>query len=286
MKIIIDVSSIEILIARMGAEASSWSPTTATMTPLDIFRAELEKGKEISIADLQIVHNGLLAVSGAGSVEQILLYIKDTRKDEFTLLNDSEQSPKFHVAECKTLERMRDQGRFQRYVVTTDKSGVFSVEATDKITRKISTLEANLKVCKNCLSKLKWRNFSDVTIGERNNIRDSFVIEDFFLEYSTFFHNTPKYTDKTAPRGGYAPDWSRISEEFRLSRNWRCDQCKVDLSRHRNLLHCHHKNGVVSDNSAGNISVLCILCHSEQPDHNHMKPRSKHRILIESLRNR
>ncbi len=88
----------------------------------------------------------------------------------------------------------------------------------------------------------------------------------------------------TAPKGGYAKDWSRISKKYREKRGWTCEKCGVNLNEHHGLLHCHHRDGVISDNSDANLEALCLLCHSEQPCHGYLKPRLADRILIERLR--
>lgn len=280
MKLENTFNELERLVARMGATPSSWKPGFDSLEPIERIRRELAEGKEITLEAVRSAHGGLLTHEG----EQVLLYIKDTRKDRDTLLYDLENAPKFHIAECRTLDRMRREGRFERYVVTNETSGEFAVEATDYHTREVEDITAALYVCKNCLSTLDWKLYNGRSLGEKNKIRDDFSLDDFFAEFATFFQSKPRHTDKSAPRGGYAKDWSQRSETFREQRHWRCDLCGVDLNENHSLLHCHHENGVVSDNKPDNIKVLCIVCHWEQPAHGHLKPKLKHRLLIERLR--
>ena len=49
-------------------------------------------------------------------------------------------------------------------------------------------------------------------------------------------------------------------------------------------MHCHHRNGVITDNRPENLQALCLLCHAKQPAHNHIKPSGKARKTIEQLR--
>lgn len=270
---------LTILVERMGASLSRWSPGALQLNELEMLRRELEIGKQIPLAEVHVSFGSLLTYKG----EQVVLYIKDTRLDKFTLLNDIENSRRFHIAECETLQRMREEGRYERYVVTTNKTGVFKVEATDKMSGVVEELDAPLGVCRNCLKELNWRSYNDKS-SEKKKLWKAFMLEEFFREFSTFFVGRPTYSDVTAPRGGYAREWSVISLRVRASRSWICEDCRVNLSQHKNLLHCHHKNGVTSDNSPWNIAVLCVLCHAKQPAHNFMKPAAAERILIEQLR--
>lgn len=280
MKIEVDFSELGTLRARMGANLSSWSPEGNRLSPIEVIRKELEEGKEIPISEIERAHGGLLTYKG----EQVVLYIKDTHQDRDTLLYDQENARKFHIAECRTLDHMRHDGRFERYVATTNTSGVFKVEATEKFTRSTEELEVPLYVCKNCLTALDWKQYTSQGRQKKQGLRDNFSLDDFFAEFSTFFRNKPRHTDETAPKGGYATDWSRISERIRNERGWRCDKCRVNLSEHRGLLHCHHKDGVVSNNSSDNLAALCIMCHSDEPLHNRLKAKPKDRMLIEKLR--
>lgn len=280
MKLNVNFSELTTVVQRMGARASSWSPNVENLGDLQRLVKELEEGIEIPLGEVETVHGGLLCYKG----EQVVLYIKDTRQDRQTLLHDFESSRRFHVAECRTLRDMRHKGRFERYVVTTRKDGLFSVEATDYITKEHEELEAPLRVCKNCLNALNWRRYSTVSSASKWQLWVDFSLDDFFSEFSTFFYSKPQHSDATAPRGGYAKHWSEVSYRIREERGWKCEICKVILSQYPSLLHCHHRNGVTSDNSDKNIAVLCKLCHAEQPGHSRLKPSSKDRVVIEGLR--
>lgn len=84
--------------------------------------------------------------------------------------------------------------------------------------------------------------------------------------------------------GGYTRDWEEVSYNYRLSQDFECEECCVQLVTHQHLLHVHHLNGNKGDNGDGNLQSLCILCHSEV--HHHMQDRitDADRATIESLR--
>ena len=281
MKIDLKFADLAHLVSLMGAQPSDWKPSETLLDPIEILRGELAEGREVhDINEVEVKDDVLLTYKG----QQVVLYIKDTRKDRFTLLNDQEHAPRFHVAECSTLDRMRREGRFERYVVTTRKDGKFRVEAMDFYSGETEELEAPLHVCRNCLSVLNWKGYREKSKRAKLWLRDEFSMEDFFAEFATYFRSKPSHSDESAPTGGYCADWSKISEALRSQKNWRCDKCRVDLTNHRSLLHCHHKNGVTSDNRPDNIAVLCVLCHAEEPSHGWMKPSVRARMQIESLR--
>lgn len=69
----------------------------------------------------------------------------------------------------------------------------------------------------------------------------------------------------------YTPDWSIISRKLREEYNWTCQNCQIQLENNlKRFLHVHHINGQKTDNKSANLKVLCIRCHSEQPEHQHL----------------
>ena len=277
-----DFPKLQKLVTRMGASSSSWRlrpyKTKEQQIREEELRKELQQGKDISSLAVNKIDgsSGVLILEG----EQIVIYIKDTRQDKDTLLRSPEEAKKFHIAECSTIGQMRRKGRFDRYVATNRQDGKFLVEATEPD----GEFEAQLLVCMNCLKELDWKGCGNSDWDTIRVLRKKFSLQDFLAEYTTFFSQRPRYTDLTAPQGGYAKDWHRLATRIKRARGWRCEECGVNLSRHQELLHGHHKNGVTSDNSRENIAVLCLLCHSEQPYHGRVQPSDAQRELLESLR--
>jgi hypothetical protein len=263
----------------MGAEPTKWRLGDSTLPPPKDIRKELEEGKEVPLSEVTPGPGRLLTVEG----QQVVLYIKDTRQDRETL-QDMELARRFHLADCKTLETMREKNRFERYVVTTRRDGLFSVDAMDPITKEREELEVKLGPCKHCLELINWKEWRTRPRQEKIRIWDRFSLEDFFYEFSTFFRERPTFSDRIAPRGGYVANWASISERFRRQRNWRCDECGVNLSEHPYLLHCHHKNGVQSDNRPENIAVLCVEHHAQQLGHGHLQFPTRTLTLLRKLR--
>lgn len=291
MKIRVDFEELSEQRERIGASLSNWDLKSESLDPRAKLLADLQQGIAIELKDIERGPGGLLTHKG----EQVLLYIKDTRSDLHTLLHEPEKTRRFHVAECRTLERMRHEGRFERYVVTNRTDGKFLVEAFDPLTKSRDEVEAELKVCKDCLKALNWRGYQRApdrptkptgTRQTKTDIWKQFSITDFMMDYATFFRSKPSRRDTEAEIHAYVADWPRISEGLRRQRNWTCEACGVNLSEHPRLLHCHHKSGVVTDNRPSNLMVLCALDHAAQPGHLHMRVPSQDRRVIQAARAR
>lgn len=214
-------------------------------------------GAEAKLEDIRVDVDGTLNWKG----HKVVLHIYSVRSDGW----QKESLPRFHVAECATLQGMRERGAFDRYVVSQKATGIFTINISE--VKK----EAALQICRNCLSHLNYQNFCSKKRVDQDFIVKSFRIPEFFRIYDKGFYNVPNYTDETASYDKYSDDWKKISADMRWNCHWICQSCKIDLSKDKKYLHVHHKNHIRSDNSPSNLAVLCIECHSRQPNHNHMK---------------
>jgi hypothetical protein len=239
---------------------------------------ETDKTVLIRDIDLKDVHSsgGLLEVDG----NQILLYIEEQYEPLPDVIKTPEIGKKYHVADCKALQRMRDQNRFERYSVTNNVSGIFSVwgKKTSNYGSAVIEGEAKLNVCKSCLEHLNYKGYK----YKKKEVFKRFNLDEFFAHYSTLFKSFPKsISDKS---GGYTDDWDQVSKVYRQQQEFKCEACKVDVSGQENLLHTHHKNGVKRDNVANNLQALCIDCHRKETSHQHMRVRSSEMHTINRLR--
>jgi hypothetical protein len=218
---------------------------------------QLSTGRlEVSIDDVQILSDKTLSYKG----RRILLHIRDMRSS----------SVKFHFAQCVTLDDMYSAGRYNRYVISEKMDGKFLVR------RGESDSQARyepLDVCKNCLLKVHWDGYVSHDNAKSMKIAQDFTVKKFFDKYSSSkITLMPKYKDTQMPVNRYADNFNEISNRFRASKNWTCEQCsfKAVSQEQKASLHTHHINGLKFDNALANLKCLCESCHAQQPYHGHM----------------
>lgn len=264
----------------MGAERIEFELSNV-LIPIEPIDKQLNEGLEVEFSDIEF-ETGLASYQG----RQILLYIKDHSYNNkiYGVLDDGTKGNKFHVADCEILERMRKKGRFDRYVVTNKLDGLFAVSGTDNRTNELIEGETKLNVCQYCLESINYQKFASLKKGgPRRNFVQSFHLADFFDTYSSFFKFMPTGVANNQTTN-YSKDWDNVSKKVREKFNYQCQQCGLDLSQNKRLLHVHHINGVKSDNSSRNLTPLCCDCHRKQPDHQHMFIKHEETKQISQLR--
>jgi len=274
MEINVDFSGLWAQVKRLDTKTIDFDWTAAAqLDPIDI---ALLEGREVQLDDLNVI-NGLLSVDG----RQVLLYIPDQFSPVDVVQVSPDKGKRFHVADCKTLNDMRSKGRFERYVVTNNLSGIFPISG--KNSRGVrEELDSPLLVCKNCLEKLNYQNYCHE--GARSTIWNGFEIGKFFETYSTSFRHLPRSLTQRTLGNEYTKDWAEISADVRRRCGFTCESCAVSLTEHRHLLHVHHVNGVKQDNSSVNLRPLCVDCHRKQPLHDHMFISTQNMQILNRLR--
>jgi hypothetical protein len=279
MKLNISFPSLEAALREVGGVERDWDVGGA----LEALDNALLKGIEVGLEDVVPLASGVLTYAETG--RPVVLYIKSPRKDADFLRTVPSPGPRFHIAECATLNDMRGKNRFERYVVTDNRSGIFKVHPYDSaIQSDLDEIEVKLSVCRNCLKKLNHHSYNEASAAERNRIVESFDLDAHLTRHAPQFHSHPTKTDLTASKQGYGDKWKSASDAYRAHKEWRCEACGVDLSSHRHLLHCHHQNGNTSDNAWSNLRALCVVCHAEQPQHGWMRVDDEARRTIRALR--
>lgn len=243
---------------------------------------DLTGGREVTARDVEITPGGLISAFG----QQAVLYIPDQGSNLEEVLKHGVKSSvgkRVHLAHCSTIESMTESGRYERYIARNGLSQEFLVHGYLH-GRSVRDKQASLAICRNCMTKLNYKDFRGTYGRARNEIVESFSYAEFFSRYSSYFKNQPKEMKEKFAPNTYAEDWAVISKRVRREANWCCGKCKVSLKENKRLLHVHHVNGNRNDNSPSNLQVLCLDCHSKAPLHESMFVSLEHRKDIQSLR--
>jgi hypothetical protein len=236
-------------------------------------------GLEVDISDVEFLPDGTIAFKD----RRVILYIRDALYG--TWYGKDPSDPKFHVASCDTLDKMKKSGRFkQRYVVASRDDGIFILHYPSRV----DPIEKKLDVCQNCLSHLSYRGFGfgANTKHTRKSAVETFSIAEFFQEYPKNLHkDKPLYTDMTAPINRYPDNFNQLSLAYREKRNWLCEECGINLNETnlRKYLHVHHINHQRNENQESNLRALCLRCHAAQADHQFMQYTAQYREFTAHL---
>ncbi len=201
--------------------------------------------------------------------EYAIIYIQDTGHARWLLENTPEQSKKYHLFHCHTIEQMLDQGRFERYVASVRRDGFFPVHSREDDGRT-GELDAQLSPCRNCLAKTAHR-------GDPQSFDLRAYLEQLVGQRIGPLPGTWATDGRPSD---YPPDWKVHSLKTRERAGFRCQCCRVDLNDKRHLLDAHHLDGVKSNVATSNLIALCKICHQEQPQHGRMRVKKEEREAI------
>lgn len=280
MKLTVDLSALHRAVAPLGKVVTDFA-ITSHANELESIGSHLSKGlilgKDIQLGDID-GSNGILNYDG----HQVMLYIPDQGDEIQFILEDGKLGRRIHVAECSTLELMRNTGRFKRYDVISRTDGLFPVFGRNFKLKQDLKGETDLGVCKNCLKILNYKGYATQSYAIKNQVFNDFSFEQFFEVYSSYFKSLPTNSKKQS--SNYTADWPSVSAKLRSELDYTCEQCGVNLTSESKLLHTHHINGNKADNSSDNLRVLCVDCHKKQPHHGHIYVSNEEVLRINQLR--
>lgn len=265
-------SSLDTLRQKMNAPLTTNFSLKPMQTDGSFAEKLLSGGIEINLDEVKVHNDGTLICNN----KRVLLHIRD-----ISSIAGEVRMPKYHLANCQVLEKMRRNSRFGRYVVANRDTGEFQVNiiGSDKENQTVK-----LNVCQSCLDRIHWHGFSlqGMTSGERWCRVTDFSLTDFFTEYPRDLIATrPLHTSMTAPLNDYPKNWGELSKSIRQKRGLRCESCEKTFSQDDSrFLHVHHRNGLKNDNRSANLAVLCIACHAQQPEHGHLKAHPDYKIFM------
>ena len=265
MKIKVSFAELDEVLHKMGVNELAKGPAGSKWKKIDIVLGaegiDLVNPEQIKVEeDETLSHEG----------RRILVYIRD----QYISHGQYKYRPyKFHVANCRTIQEMKESGRFKtRYVASNRTGGKFAVNRIGN-DRKEEGLSIEMRVCINCLKRLNYKGYNDKKHQDAKKVYDEFSLREFFEIYGRTTVSHPGNTNITAPVNAYSdhhPTFSRICRE---RAGWRCEECDILLEGEASkFLHAHHINGDKSNNSWDNLRSLCVECHNKQPYHSLPEP--------------
>ncbi len=165
--------------------------------------------------------------------------------------------PKFHVAECRTLEAMRLRGRYDGvYVFANQPTTMTDVDGQEK----------DLRVCLNCCAMVP---------GLGKGLTTTAFCEQVLRKHSTA---VPVFQPQRLPKPdllqtAYSGDDPPKVAAQRHARGYRCERCGLELRRHYVdgwYLETVYRNGNRQDLRPENLTFLCTLCNASTGASGHL----------------
>jgi hypothetical protein len=202
-----------------------------------------------------------------GEYQRGFMYIKSpylTRYDKD--VDNIDDRPRFHVMNCKTIEKQRNDGNFDnRYFWSNSPTiSLFDFDTENEYSEK------SLKLCKNCQELIAEDVSNTENFHEILDLNDKDIEADN-NEVETDIFNRPL-------------NWRAISRAYRLEQNYTCEECgfggkDLESTYDKRYIHAHHIDGYALLNThRSNLKSVCILCHYNEDEHhqsNFEKPRLK-----------
>lgn len=223
---------------------------------------QLQFAQEIKLKAISLAHeNFTVAVDDTLEVNGLKCCIYIKNQNQGVNPYSCTSTYRFHLCNCKTIQDMVLKGRKDRYVATSREDGVFPVNAQNYY----KEILIPLTLCKNC---------KDILINN-GMYQEPFSLKSFYKEYQPDIPKTFKREEQVPITKKYAPNHTELANKYKEAVHYKCQGCGVDCSHHHSCLHMHHINGEGTDNKRSNLKILCVVCHMEQPFHDHMKVNSR-----------
>ncbi|XRE42278.1 hypothetical protein ACIVBQ_000482 [Tenacibaculum discolor] len=253
------------LLEEMGAELKRIKTPNSWEGIDDSKLAELLKTGEVEIELGEIKTNdGVFEYKG----KKVIVYIRDQYYKYYS------RGYKFHLTKCNTIGRAFLNRRNSRYVVSLRTDGLFKINLMEDNQIVKEDLIEPMNVCKNCLEQVNYKEYKIHPYHIKTNIYENFDLAEYFNQFKDSNLNTGLFRNaNNAPLNVYNKNFNLKSKAIREKRNYICQDCEIDMSNneHKKFAHVHHRDGDKSNDNPTNLEVLCIECHSKQPEHNRLK---------------
>ena len=290
----VDYTEWDKILAAMGAKHDTRKLQLDPSKKRDKVKIVLKRGVEIKAADFENIPTIAGMFSHLG--EHALLYIDEPHHSRDELLEQPAlNAQKFHlVKHCSVLQNMHKKQKSDRYVLIQNATGTFPSKPKDPMTGKWDTenpVDAKLMPCKICLGELAYGGYMPDKLPlkpaqrqQNHKIYMGFEVKKFFEHYEPLFFDTKYYRENPNDgKANYTIDQAKQRDKFLTRTDYTCqgDDCGVRLRDKPGWLHLHHINSRRGDYAEKNLKLLCIICHSLQSNHQHMRPLIKPAVAIE-----
>ncbi|ANU38182.1 HNH endonuclease signature motif containing protein [Vibrio scophthalmi] len=267
MKLNVDLSEFNKLVDENVSERLSQFSISLDSFSFDRLDEQRKIPHLVTGFDLDISLNGqLLSYDGHG----VIVYIKEHSDLSKAVADPYNEAKRYHLTDCKTIQDEKKDKRFGRLVALRYTEG--DIPICDD---KDNTDDAKLVVCGRCLRKVKYLPYIKAgSDEEKKRVQMEFSLREFLKKQYSFPEESLPFRHAEFSNFSYTSDWKSVSEVYKLSHNYSCEECGVELKQRKELLHTHHIDGVKSNNHPANLMALCVECHSKQPKHKHLKPNA------------
>lgn len=218
---------------------STFKPITETFTS-----TELEKNVELR-------NEGIYFIDDKGNRHKGFLYI-ESGYSRITAQQNNWRTivPKFHIANCETIEQKKRVKDFNgKYVFSNETVRMEDIDGKTK----------ELEICENCVKI------------QRPMVRSRMKTSEYKQEVILNCIHEGNFSDNDLPKSiptnfwGYTHDWDETSRNYRIKQQFTCEECGINLNSNfvnGFYLETHHMDGNPKNNDDTNLKCLCVLCHA------------------------
>lgn len=220
----------------------------STFTPIvqKFTRKELD-------ANVIINNDGIFFKDEDGKLHKGFLYIEKYNQ-EVAQLRGWNTLPRFHILNCRTLERQKRNQNFDGHYVFSQ---------SPQLLKDVDDVVKDLSLCGYCKN-------------EHNEISESMLSTEYVEVYiknpdvGGNFNSGDLPLEFDLDEFGYTEDWDEKSKAYRSKMKYTCEDCGIRLNNNFSdgyYLETHHINGNKVDCNDANLKCLCVLCHANSNDH-------------------
>jgi len=213
------------------------------------------KGIDVKIKEIPFNdQNGeLIYILPNGKISKIAVHISEI-KEQY------KHSYKYHIFNCKTLQKMKYDDKEDRYKSNTRTDGTFFMIMTDRNNQISFRGYYALDICGYCRTEYRKKYNKDYT-----NLKEYYNLD---LNNLDIWADIP--SDMESAPQQYIKEWREIATNLKIKHNYICQKCGLNLKEYKKYLHAHHMDMNVRNNHSENIKILCIKCHGREPNHTHI----------------